>query len=151
MIGAEVVKLLGLPNNCDSVEIRISTDDVVTVQCRFAPHGDGVLGLVRQMATYELRQKQGPQHPQPTGSAADESATAGLVVMTDRQLDVVLRYIRFGREGVPTFDLLSLGLDPCKRLEDGTDAAIRNRCADLVEAAIGLRPRDMPTLPLEAL
>ena len=60
--------------------------------------------------------------------------------MTDRQLDVVLRYIRHGREGVRTIELLSLGLDPCGRIEDGTDTAIRNRCADLVEAAIGLCP-----------
>jgi len=60
--------------------------------------------------------------------------------MTERQLEVVLRYIRRGREGVRTIELLSLGLDPCRRLEDGTDAVIRNRCADLVEAAIGRHP-----------
>lgn len=60
--------------------------------------------------------------------------------MTERQLDVVLRYIRFGRDGVRPYDLLCLGLDPCNRLEDGTDPVIRNRCADLVEEAIARHP-----------
>jgi hypothetical protein len=68
-LGPELMKLLGIPPQCSSFELRCAADEIVSVKCEFYPLGDAgtAAAIGKVLADYELVRRPvadaHPKHP----------------------------------------------------------------------------------------